>query len=340
MSFNDSKGKQSILSGLQPSGQLHIGNYFGSLKQFLSFQNNDNIAECYFMIADVHSLNTIPNPNTLRAQTINTVASLIGCGINKSTLFCQSHVPYHTELTSYLGSVVGIGRLERMTQFKDKSIKGSKESENLALLSYPVLQAADILLYQTNIVPVGIDQVQHLELTKHIAQRFNSLYNCKAFTLPEVLINKNAEKIMSLSDGKKKMSKSSLQQDSCVNLTDSNEQILKKLKKAKTDSINGISYDESRPEISNLVTILANCTNQTIQEVVNQYQSYKNASFKQEIADALIAMIEPIRAKIELYKSDERLLLSEMANGKERALKESSKTIAIVKNAMGLLGCL
>ena len=333
--------KKVVLTGMQSSGRLHIGNYFGALKPFLDLKSNHDISLSYFMIADAHSLNSIPNPVDLQNNIIELSSSLLGCGISDEILFCQSHILHHYELFTYLGSISSIGRLERMTQFKDKHKKGSiRENESLGLLSYPVLQAADILLYKTDIVPVGIDQMQHLELVRHLAQKFNTLYKKDIFKIPKTFCNPSAEKIMSLSDGTKKMSKSdlSLGSYSCIGLTDSDDLISLKIKKAKTDSIKGISYDvENRPDVSNLVRIFANCTNATVEDVVKDARSFSNSKFKSSLADALIAFIAPLRKKIELYRSDPELLLKRLKDGREKAILQSSKTMQEVRDAIGLI---
>jgi tryptophanyl-tRNA synthetase len=323
---------ETIFSGIQPSGTLTLGNYLGALKQFVQLQDD---YQCYFCIVDEHAI-TVPQDRLELRNNIRSLAALyLASGIDpkKSTLFIQSEVPAHTQFGWMLQSISYIGELERMTQFKDKS--EGKEGVSSALLTYPALMAADILLYNTNVVPVGEDQKQHLELTRDLAQRFNNRFN-DIFAIPEVHIPKVGARIMSLQDPLKKMSKSDTNEKSFISMLDGPKKIEKKIKSAVTDSEGVVKYDkENKPGVSNLLTIYSSCTGKSIEVLEEKYEGKGYGDFKQGVAEAVISTLKPIQEKYDmLMKSDE---LDEILNeGREKASFTANKTIAKAKKAMGL----
>ncbi|WP_163537080.1 tryptophan--tRNA ligase [Gracilibacillus sp. YIM 98692] len=323
---------KTIFSGIQPSGSLTLGNYLGAMKHFVDLQEDHH---CYFCVVDEHAI-TVPQDRLKLRDNIKSLAALyIASGIdpNKSTLFIQSEVPAHTQLGWMLQTVSYIGELERMTQFKDKS-KG-KEAVSAGLLTYPPLMAADILLYKTDIVPVGEDQKQHLELTRDLAQRFNHRYN-DIFTIPDISIPKVGARIMSLQEPTKKMSKSDDNQKASIFILDTEKQIEKKIKSAVTDSEGIVKYDkENKPGISNLLTIYASCTGETIEELEGKYEGKGYGEFKQDTANAVIDALRPIQKKYEaLIHSEE---LDELLDhGADKANAAATKMLRKAKKAMGL----
>ncbi|KAB8139166.1 tryptophan--tRNA ligase [Gracilibacillus oryzae] len=323
---------KKIFSGIQPSGTLTLGNYLGAMKHFVTLQEEN---ECYFCVVDEHAI-TVPQDRLELRQNIKSLAALyIASGIDpdKSVLFIQSEVPAHTQLGWMLQTVSYIGELERMTQFKDKS-KG-KEAVSAGLLTYPPLMAADILLYQTDIVPVGEDQKQHLELTRDLAQRFNNRYN-DIFTIPEISIPKVGARIMSLQEPTKKMSKSDENQKASIFMLDTEKQIEKKIKSAVTDSEGIVKFDkENKPGISNLLTIHASCTGESIEQLEAKYEGKGYGDFKQDTADAVISTLRPIQQKYQELMESEKLdqLLDQ---GAEKANFVANKMIVKAKKAMGL----
>lgn len=325
--------KKKIFSGIQPSGLLTLGNYIGALKQFVELQDE---GECTFCVVDLHALTVPQDPVALR-QNVRSVAALflaVGIDPNTSTLMVQSHVKEHAELGWLMQCVSYMGEMERMTQYKDKS-KG-KEVVNTSLLTYPALMAADILLYDATHVPVGEDQKQHLELTRDIAQRFNNRFG-ETFVVPEPMIPKVGGRVMSLDDPSKKMSKSNPSEGSYIAMLDEPSKIVKKVKRAVTDSENEIRFDpENKPAISNLLTIYSLCANISIEDLVSRYQGVGYGTFKSDVADAVVALLEPIQNRYrELIESDEldRILLS----GAEQASAYATKKMIDVKEKMGLI---
>ncbi|HLR65817.1 tryptophan--tRNA ligase [Virgibacillus alimentarius] len=322
----------TIFSGIQPSGTLTIGNYLGALRHFVPLQEDH---QCYFCIVDEHAI-TVPQDRLKLRHNIRSLAALyIASGIDpgKSTLFIQSEVPAHTQLSWMMQSISYIGELERMTQFKDKS--SGKDAISAGLLTYPPLMAADILLYNTNLVPVGEDQKQHLELTRNLAQRFNNKYN-NIFTLPEISIPKVGARIMSLQDPSKKMSKSDENVKGFISMLDEPKKIEKKIKSAVTDSEGIVKYDkENKPGISNLLSIYSSCTGETVASLEEKYAAKGYGEFKQGLADAVISVLEPIQDKYyALLDSDE--LDDILDHGAEKAAQVANKTVAKAKKAMGL----
>ncbi|MFB4210855.1 tryptophan--tRNA ligase [Shouchella sp. JSM 1781072] len=323
---------QTVFSGIQPSGVLTLGNYLGALKHFSAMQYD---YDSYFCIVDQHAI-TVPQDRLKLRQQIRSLAALyLASGIdpNKSTLFIQSEVPAHAQLGWMMQCLSYIGELERMTQFKDKS--AGKDGVSSALLTYPPLMAADILLYQTDIVPVGEDQKQHLELARNLAERFNNKY-LDVFKVPEVQIPKVGARIMSLNDPSKKMSKSNPQPKSYISLLDDPKTIEKKMKSAVTDSDGTIRFDpENKPAVSNLLSIFSLCTDESIETLENRYQQSGYGPFKSDLAEAVIQTLEPVQQRYyELVDSSE--LDDILDAGAEKAAQIANKTLKKAENAMGL----
>ncbi len=323
---------KTIFSGIQPSGSVTLGNYIGALKQFVDLQDEYN---CYFCIVDQHAI-TVPQDRLALRSNIRSLAALyvaVGLDPEKITLFIQSEVPAHAQAGWMLQCVSYIGELERMTQFKDKS--HGKEAVSAGLLTYPPLMAADILLYNTDLVPVGEDQKQHLELTRDLAERFNKKYN-DVLTIPEVRIPKVGARIMSLVDPTKKMSKSDANQKAFITLLDEPKQIEKKIKSAVTDSEGIVKYDkENKPGISNLLSIYSILSNETIEQIETRYEGKGYGDFKADVAEVVINALKPIQEKYhQLMESDE--LDRILDHGAEKANAVASRTLKKMENAMGL----
>jgi tryptophanyl-tRNA synthetase len=323
---------KTIFSGIQPSGVITLGNYIGAMKQFVELQNEYN---CYFCIVDQHAI-TVPQDRLELRKNIRSLAALylaVGIDPNKATLFIQSEVPAHAQAGWMLQCIAYIGELERMTQFKDKS--AGKEAVSAGLLTYPPLMAADILLYNTDIVPVGEDQKQHIELTRDLAERFNKRYG-EIFTIPEARIPKVGARIMSLADPTKKMSKSDPNKKAFITLLDDAKTIEKKIKSAVTDSDGIIKYDkENKPGITNLLNIYSILANKTIDELEKEYQGKGYGEFKADLAQVIIDTLTPIQEKY--YNLMESDLLDEVLDeGAEKANKVANKMLKKMENAMGL----
>ena len=330
--------KNRILSGVQPTGNLHLGNYLGAIKNFVKLQKD---YECYFMLADLHSITVFQDPKQLRENIIETAAVFLACGLDpkKNVIFCQSSVAGHSELAWIFNCVARIGWLNRMTQFKEKA-GSNKEKASVGLYSYPTLMAADILLYKATHVPVGEDQKQHLELCRDIAVKFNNDFNCKDFfTLPEPIITKEVARIMSLKDGTKKMSKSDESEASRINLTDTEEDIVQKIKKAKTDN-DLIPDNESkladRPEARNLINIFSILNSSTIEKTLKELSGKNFSELKNKLSESLIKEIVPIGKKIKEFKKDTDAIKKILKSGSEKANIESQKTIKEVHKIVGL----
>lgn len=326
--------KKIIFSGAQPSGKLSIGNYLGALKNWVNLQDQYN---CYYCVVDMHAITVKQDPAELRRRTLEALAMYIACGIDpeKVTLFVQSHVPAHAELAWVLGCSTMFGELSRMTQFKDKSRKYS-ENINAGLFTYPVLMAADILLYNADLVPVGADQKQHIELARNIAERFNSQYS-PTFTVPEPYIPKVGTKIMSLADPTKKMSKSDPNPSANINLLDTKDEIIKKFKKAVTDSEALVKYDLNRPGIANLMTIYSTFTGKTFDEIEREFDGKGYGDFKLAVGEACADSLAPIRERFDALMQDRTYLDTVMKNGQEKALKASYKMLSKVYKKVGFL---
>ncbi|WP_163529794.1 tryptophan--tRNA ligase [Halobacillus ihumii] len=324
---------KTIFSGIQPSGTLTLGNYLGAMKHFVDLQDEYN---CYFCIVDEHAI-TVPQERLKLRDNIKSLAALYvasGIDVNKSTLFIQSEVSAHTQLGWMLQCVSYIGELERMTQFKDKS-QGGKEGVTSGLLTYPPLMAADILLYKTDIVPVGEDQKQHLELTRNLAQRFNNKYN-DIFTVPEVRIPKSGARIMSLQEPTKKMSKSDTNQKAFISMLDDEKKITKKIKSAVTDSEGIVEYDkENKPGIANLLTIYSVCSGISVAELEEKYKDAGYGQFKADVAEAVVATLKPIQERYEQL-IDSAELDDMLDQGADHASFHAEKMLKKAKKAMGL----
>jgi len=320
-----------IFSGMRPTGQLHIGNYLGALKNWVEFQKKAN---CIFGVVDYHGITTPFDPKTIKKDSMNLVLDYLGAGIDpkKSIIMIQSHVPEHTELAWILGTLAPIGELERMTQFKDKS-KQHKENINSGLFSYPVLMAADILLYKADTVPVGMDQEQHVELTRKLAKKFNNQFG-KTFPLPETELVKHGAKIMSLTDPKKKMSKTG---DESINLNDSPNEIRRKIKKAVTDSGKEIKYKKSKPAISNLLTIYHLFSNKSIKEIEEKYKNKGYGEFKKDLAEVIIKGLKKFQETRKKYEKNPQLVEKILNEGAKKAEKIAKQTIKEVKTKIGLI---
>lgn len=328
--------KSRIISGVQPTGNLHLGNYLGAIKQWVALQHTH---ECLFCIVDLHAITVPQEPDYLLRSTYDTTALYLACGIDPSSaiIFNQSMIPQHGELAWILGCMTPLGWLNRMTQFKEKAGK-HKEQSGLGLYSYPVLMAADILLYHATHVPVGEDQKQHLELTRDIAGSFNHRYGRDYFTLPEPLILGEAPRVMSLRDGTKKMSKSDSSDFSRIHLTDTPDIIATKIKKAKSDMIEGITYDEgNRPEASNFLNIYIALTGENRTHIYEQFRSSGFSDFKQRLIDVIIAELDPIRQRFKTLRNEQDYLNQLLASGASRALALATDTMRAVKDMVGLV---
>ena len=330
---------KKIFSGVQPTGNLHLGNYLGAIKNFVDL-NNDSNNECVFCVVDLHAITVKQNPKELKSNIQETVATFIASGIDpiKSIIFNQSGVPAHSEGAWILSCIARMGWLNRMTQFKEKAGK-DKEKASVGLYSYPVLMAADILLYDATHVPVGDDQKQHLELCRDIAQKFNTDFKVENFLqAPEPLIQKEFSRIMSLKDGSKKMSKSELSDLSRINLTDNSDLIINKIKKAKTDPLpmpNSTKDLDERLEAKNLLGIYSSLTNSTLEKSVEIFAGKNFSEFKEKLSEVLVDRIQPITLEIKKLLNDKSYLDKTLLEGVERADKIASQKIKRIKEIVG-----
>ena len=327
-----------IFSGVQPSGEIHIGNYLGAITQFVNYQTD---YKSIFSIVDLHAITVWQDSEALRNSTRKVLAIFIASGLDesKNIIFNQSQVPEHTQLSWILSCTAKIGWLNRMTQFKDKAGK-NKENASVGLYTYPILMAADILLYAASHVPVGDDQKQHLELARDIAHKFNTDYNDNIFVMPEPLMNKSTTRIMSLRDGSNKMSKSDISEYSRILMTDSNDQITLKIKKAKTDSLkmpNTLKESESRLEVNNLLNIYSACAHMKKEEVVSKYASKEISLFKNDLTEVIINTVEPISIKTNQLLTDKEYLDNILSKGAARAKDIACKTITKVYDKIGMI---
>jgi len=322
-----------IFSGIQPSGSVHIGNYLGAIKNWVETQNE---YDSMFCVVDWHALTIYQKPEILRQKISDTVVLLLAAGLDpeKCIIFVQSHVKEHAELTWILNTLTPLGELERMTQFKDKSLK-QKSNINAGLLDYPVLMAADILLYNTDGVPVGEDQRQHVELARVVARKFNNLYG-QTFHEPHEIIKKDGARIMSLSDPNKKMSKSDTDKMGCIDLTDSPDDIREKIKKAVTDSGKDITFGSDKPAISNLLTIYSLFSDDEIKSVENKFIGKSYNEFKEELAEVVVKGLEPFQKKYGQIKSDAKFIDKVITEGAEKARKLAQPKIKEVRMKIGL----
>lgn len=326
--------KPIIFSGIQPSGKITLGNYLGALKNWVAMQDE---YDCIYCVVDEHAITVRQNPADLRKQTLELFAQLLACGLDpeKCTLFIQSHVPQHAELAWVLNCYTMFGELSRMTQFKDKADR-HKDNINAGLFTYPVLMAADILLYGANLVPVGEDQKQHVELTRDIATRFNSIYG-DVFPLPEPYIPQIGARIMSLTEPSKKMSKSSENENSYILVMDRPEDIMRKCKRAVTDSDSRIIRSPEKPGVTNLISIYAAATGKTPEEVEAEFDGKGYGEFKPAVGEAVIELLRPIRERtLELLK-DKASLEKLYRQGAEKATRRANRMLAKVHRKVGFV---
>ena len=331
--------KTLVFSGVQPTGNLHLGNYLGAMKNFVDLQKK---MECIYCVVDLHAITVFQDPQELKKNILDTTAGFVACGLDfkKSIIFNQSSVSGHSELAWILNCVSRVGWMNRMTQFKEKAGK-NKENASVGLYVYPNLMAADILLYKATHVPVGNDQKQHLELARDIAQKFNNDFKANNFfPIPEPLIQKKLSRVMSLRDGTKKMSKSEESDYSRIDLQDSEDEINKKIKKAKTDSSpipDKVEDLKNRPEALNLLNIYSFVTNTTVEKTLENMAGKDFSKFKNELSDALVATICPIGKKIKKLKNDNKYLLEILREGTNKANVIAKKNIVKVKEIVGFI---
>ncbi|MDU5376972.1 tryptophan--tRNA ligase [Peptoniphilus lacydonensis] len=325
--------KKIVYSGIQPSGSLTIGNYIGALKNFIGLQDEYN---CLYCIVDMHAITAPQEPKDLRKNTLDVLALYLAAGLDpeKSIIYIQSHVPEHAELGWVLNTMTGLGQLQRMTQFKDKSKKYS--DVQAGILNYPVLMAADILLYGTSYVPVGEDQKQHLELTRDLAQRFNSRYS-ETFVVPEILTPKVGARIMSLKDPSSKMSKSDSNKDSFILILDSEDDTRKKIKRAVTDSSGEFRYSDEQPGLKNLINIHASFSGMSTEEIVKKYENLGYGEFKEDLGEVVVEGLRPLRERFKEIRDDKAYLESVYKEGSEKASYLARKTLRKVYKKVGFI---
>lgn len=322
-----------VFSGVQPSGALHIGNYLGALKQWVALQSEH---ECIFSIVDLHAITVPQEPRALRENILKTAALYLAVGVDpeKSTLFVQSDVHEHAELAWILNTQAKLSELKLMHQFKEKS-KSNPGNITVGLFGYPVLMAADILLYKTNLVPVGEDQKQHIELARELARRFNASFG-DVFTIPEPLVSEIGSRIMGLDDPTKKMQKSARSSYNYISLTDSSDEIRRKVSRAVTDSGNEIVYSDEKPALSNLLTIYHLFSGEPIKEIEKRTMGKGYKEFKEDLANAIISFTEPVMKKYERFITDPARLQSILKDGAAKAAMQAAATMHEVKTAVGL----
>ena len=329
--------KPNLLSGMQPSASsLHLGNYLGALKQWVAMQESH---QAYYVIVDLHAITVPQDPAQLRENTRRTAAQYLAAGIDpeKSALFVQSHVPAHAQLAWVLNCITGFGEASRMTQFKDKSQKGGADNSSVGLFTYPILQAADILLYQPKSVPVGEDQRQHLELTRDLAMRFNSRFG-ETFQVPEAFILKETAKIFDLQEPTAKMSKSAADPKGLINLLDEPSAVAKKIKSAVTDTEGEIRFDrESKPGVSNLLGIFSAVTGESVESLVARFSGQGYGTLKGELADAVVAMLDPMRSRTQDLMADPAELDRLLALGAAKANELAEDTLKLVYDRVGFI---
>ncbi|HBF7508048.1 TPA: tryptophan--tRNA ligase [Clostridioides difficile] len=326
--------KKVIFSGAQPSGKMTLGNYLGAIKNWTELQDN---YDCYYSIVDLHAITVPQDPKVLRANTIELLAQYIACGLDpeKNTIFIQSHVKEHVELMWVLNTMTYMGELSRMTQFKDKSQK-SEANLNAGLFTYPVLMAADILLYQTDLVPVGDDQKQHLELARDLANRFNNRFS-PTFVVPEGYYPKGGARVMSLQEPTKKMSKSDSNENAFILLADDSDSIKRKIKRSVTDSLGVVKYNDEQPGIKNLIDIYSNLSKKSVEEIVNMYEGKGYGIFKEDVAEVVSEALRPIREKYVDLLNNKDYLEKIYSLGAEKAEKQARKTLRKVYKKVGFI---
>ncbi|WP_195282202.1 tryptophan--tRNA ligase [Harryflintia acetispora] len=326
--------KKIIFSGIQPTGVMTLGNYLGAVKNWVKLQED---YDCIYSVVNMHAITVRQDPKALRENTLRAFALLLACGLDpeKCLMFIQSHVKTHAELSWVLGCHTQFGELSRMTQFKDKSQKNA-DNINAGLFTYPVLMAADILLYQADMVPVGADQKQHLELSRDIAMRFNNLYG-NTFRVPEPYIPENGARIMSLAEPQKKMSKSDDNQNAFIAILDSEDTIIRKFKRAVTDSDMEVAYREGKDGINNLMTIYSAVTGKSYPEIEREFQGKGYGDFKVAVGQAVADHLRPVRENFERFYADKAYLKEVYTAGAERALRLSGRTLEKVYKKVGFL---
>ncbi|OGI14254.1 MAG: tryptophan--tRNA ligase [Candidatus Moranbacteria bacterium RIFCSPHIGHO2_12_FULL_54_9] len=325
--------KKRLFSAVQPSGNLHLGNYLGALQNWVKLQDD---YEAMFCVVDLHAITVPQDPAALRQKTLEIAKMYLAAGVDpaKCTLFVQSHVKEHTELAWILNTIAKVSELERMTQFKDKSQKDSKEGIGAGLLTYPVLMAADILLYDTVVVPVGKDQMQHIELARTLARRFNDTFG-ETFAVPECNLSKEGALIMALDDPAKKMSKSAASEYNYIALTDDAETVRKKIKKAVTDSGTEIVYSDSKPALKNLLNIYALLSDKKPEAVAGEYAGKGYADFKNDLAEVIVNFLAPFQERLKALSDEE--VLKMLAAGAEKARTFASEKMVQVRTRVGFL---
>lgn len=332
--MENTEQKKVIFSGIQPSGELTLGNYLGALKNWVKLQDE---YDCYYCIVDMHAITVRQEPKDLRRRTLEVLAIYIAAGIDpdKNTIFIQSHVPAHAEAAWLLNCNTHMGELSRMTQYKDKS---QRYGNNIVagLFNYPVLMVADILLYQADLVPVGVDQKQHLELTRDVADRFNNIYS-PTFKIPEPYIPEAGAKIMDLQEPTKKMSKSSDNPNSFILIMDPPEVIRKKISRAVTDSLGIVKYSDDQPGVKNLMTILSVIKGKTIDEIEKEYEDQGYAKFKKDVAEAIVEELEPIQNKVRELIANKEYLEQVYKKGAEKANYVATKTLRKMQKKIGFI---
>lgn len=327
--------KKTIFSGIQPSGDLTLGSYLGAIKNWVELSDTYN---CYYCIVDMHAITSRQTPADLRRRTLNQLAQYVACGLDpqKNTIFIQSHVPAHAELAWILNCYTMYGELSRMTQFKDKSAKNA-DNINAGLFTYPALMAADILLYQTDLVPVGEDQKQHVEITRDIATRFNGIYG-DVFKMPEPYIPKVGARIMSLTYPENKMSKSDKDAGGCIYLMQKPDEIMRSFKRAVTDSETSVRYDTSnKPGVSNLMQIYSVATGLSFSEIEKEFEGKGYGDFKPKVGEAVVELLRPIREEGERLISDKAYLESIYKEGAEKAARSAGRTLRKVQKKIGFV---
>ncbi|MEJ4023495.1 tryptophan--tRNA ligase [Clostridioides difficile] len=326
--------KKVIFSGAQPSGKMTLGNYLGAIKNWTELQDN---YDCYYSIVDLHAITVPQDPKVLRSNAIELLAQYIACGLDpeKNTIFIQSHVKEHVELMWVLNTMTYMGELSRMTQFKDKSQK-SEANLNAGLFTYPVLMAADILLYQTDLVPVGDDQKQHLELARDLANRFNNRFS-PTFVVPEGYYPKGGARVMSLQEPTKKMSKSDSNENAFILLADDSDSIKRKIKRSVTDSLGVVKYNDEQPGIKNLIDIYSNLSKKSVEDIVNMYEGKGYGIFKEDVAEVVSEALRPIREKYVDLLNNKDYLEKIYSMGAEKAEKQARKTLRKVYKKVGFI---
>lgn len=326
--------RKVIFSGAQPSGKITIGNYLGAFSNWVKLQDE---YDCYYCIVDLHAITVPQVPKDLRRNSLELLAQYLACGLDpeKNTIFIQSHVSEHAELSWILNCMTYMGQLNRMTQFKEKS-KKNEANLNAGLFTYPVLMAADILLYQTDLVPVGEDQKQHLELARDLAERFNSRYS-ETFKIPEPYISKVGARIMSLQDPTSKMSKSDENQNANIFVIEDADSIRRKFKRAVTDSLNRVKYTDEQPGIKNLITIYSKLTGETIEKIEEKFEGKGYAKFKEDVAEAVIEGLRPVREKFEDLIKNKDYLEKVYTEGAQKAERVARKTLRKVYRKVGFI---